>query len=45
METIAARNFGKIDWAYVEENLRPLAELKEAPEIMEELARLRRLRL
>ena len=31
-----------LDWNYIESNVEPLAVLKEAPEIMEELARLRR---
>ncbi len=30
-----------LDWNYIETNLRPLAELKDAPEIMDELRRLR----
>jgi len=43
LEGIAIRNRGKLDWAYIEEQLRPLAELKEQPEILRELARLRAL--
>jgi hypothetical protein len=41
-EGIAARNAARLDWSYVEKQLRPLAELKEDPEILTTLARLRR---
>lgn len=42
-ETVAIRNRKSLDWEYIERNLQPLAELKEAPEIMTALARLRSL--
>ena len=32
-----------LDWAYIEAELRPLAEVKEEPEIMETLQRIRHL--
>ena len=41
VEGIAIRNRGSLDWRYVEEQLAPLAELKEDPEIMKTLDRLR----
>jgi hypothetical protein len=28
---------GKLDWDYIREQLQPLAELKEAPEILDQL--------
>jgi hypothetical protein len=37
VERIIVRQSGKLDWEYVYEQLRPLAELKEAPEILEQL--------
>ncbi len=40
-EGIAVRNSETLDWSYIETNLAPLAELKEAPEIMQTLARIR----
>ena len=40
-EGIATRNGEQLDWTYVETNLRPLAEAKEDPEIMQTLARIR----
>ena len=40
-EGVVARNKGHLDWAYVEEQLKPLAEAKEDPGILRELARLR----
>lgn len=40
-EGIAVRNGALLDWEYVETQLGPLAELKEAPEIMQTLARIR----
>lgn len=40
-ESIALRNHRQLDWVYVERHLRPLAELKEEPGIMRELARLK----
>jgi hypothetical protein len=42
-ESIAARNGNRLDWSYVEEQLRPLADAKEEPEILRTLARLRNL--
>jgi hypothetical protein len=42
-EGVAVRNADRLDWSYVEEQLRPLAELKEDPEILKTLARLRQL--
>lgn len=41
VETIAVRQRGKLDWAHIERHLGPLAEIKEQPEIMDALARLR----
>jgi hypothetical protein len=41
VEGIIVRQTGKLDWAYVRRQLQPLTELKEAPEIMEELERRR----
>jgi hypothetical protein len=38
---ILARQRGKLDWDYILRELRPLCELKEAPEIVDELLRLR----
>lgn len=43
VEGVAIRNRATLDWSYVEEQLRPLAELKEDPEIMKNLARMREL--
>jgi hypothetical protein len=31
------RQTGKLDWNYIRDQLQPLAELKEAPEILDEL--------
>ena len=42
-EGIAVRHEKTLDWRYVEEQLAPLSELKEEPEIMQQFARLRRL--
>jgi hypothetical protein len=42
VETIVLRQRGLLDWVYIEKQLRPLAELKEQPEIMEVFSRLRR---
>lgn len=41
IERIIVRQTGKLDWNYIHEQLRPLAELKEAPEILDQLARRR----
>jgi hypothetical protein len=35
------RQTGNLDWRYVREQLGPLAELKEAPEILDQLERRR----
>ncbi|MCC6588136.1 MAG: hypothetical protein IT168_15700 [Bryobacterales bacterium] len=40
-EGIAVRHEKTLDWAYVEEQLGPLAEAKDDPEILRQLARLR----
>jgi len=37
VERIIVRQTGKLDWDYVFDQLRPLAELKEAPQILEQL--------
>ena len=41
VEGIIVRQAGALDWPYIEEHLGPLAALKEAPEILTELAKLR----
>lgn len=41
VEGIIVRQAGALDWPYIDEHLGPLAALKEAPEILTELARLR----
>jgi hypothetical protein len=40
-ETVAIRQKGHLDWRYVEEQLRPLAEIKDDPRMLETLAILR----
>ncbi|MFN0102378.1 MAG: hypothetical protein ACKV2U_09860 [Bryobacteraceae bacterium] len=40
-EGIAVRHDKTLDWRYVEEQLTPLAEAKEEPEILQQLARVR----
>ena len=42
-EGIAVRRHESLDWVYVEEQLAPLADAKDDPEIMRSLARIRRL--
>ena len=42
-ETVALRQQKRLDWRYIEEQLTPLAELKEAPEILQTLQHLRTL--
>ena len=42
-EGVALRHGKELDWRYVEEQLAPLVELKEEPEIMQTLARIRQL--
>ena len=37
IERIIVRQSGNLGWSYVLEQLRPLAELKEAPEIVDQL--------
>jgi hypothetical protein len=37
IERVIVRQTGKLDWHYIHEQLRPLAELKEAPEILDQL--------
>ncbi|HEY1337901.1 MAG TPA: hypothetical protein VGF59_10350, partial [Bryobacteraceae bacterium] len=44
-EGIVVRNRKQLNWRYVEEQLTPLAELKEDPAILDTLARLRRLKV
>ncbi len=44
IDGVLIRQGGKLDWAYVRSQLEPLAELKEAPELIEKLER-RRLNL
>jgi len=41
VEGVIIRQTGRLDWNYIRRHLQPLAELKEAPEIMEELERRR----
>lgn len=41
VERIIVRQTGKLDWDYIRAQLRPLAELKEAPETLELLERRR----
>jgi hypothetical protein len=41
VEGIIVRQTGKLDWTYIRQQLHPLTELKEAPEIMDELDRRR----
>jgi len=42
-EGVVIRHREKLDWSHIEEQLRPLVEVKEEPEILQTLARLRRL--
>jgi hypothetical protein len=42
-EGVVVRNKKTLDWRYIEEQLRPLVEVKEEPEILDTLARLRKL--
>jgi hypothetical protein len=41
VESVVIRQGGGLDWEYIEQQLAPLAEVKEPSEIMEALARLR----
>jgi hypothetical protein len=38
-EGVAIRNRRQLDWQYIEEQLRPLAEVKQEPAILKMLAR------
>lgn len=40
-ESIVIRQRGVLDWRYIDENLQPLADIKEQPDIMSALTRLR----
>jgi hypothetical protein len=42
-EGVAVRHDKTLDWRYIEEQLTPLAEAKEEPEILRQLSRIRRL--
>jgi hypothetical protein len=44
VDTVVVRQQGTLDWAHIEQHLAPLAEIKEQPEIMDALVRLRRRR-
>ena len=39
-EGVAIRNRDRLDWHYIEEQLRPLAEVKQDPEILKTMSRL-----
>jgi hypothetical protein len=41
VERIIVRQTGRLDWDYIREQLRPLAELKDSPEILDQLERRR----
>jgi hypothetical protein len=41
VENVIARQRSALDWAYIDDHLRPLAELKESPEIVDRLGQLR----
>ena len=41
IERIIVRQTGKLDWSFVHTQLRPLAELKGMPEILDQLERRR----
>ncbi len=40
-EGVAIRNRGRLDWHYIKEQLRPLAEVKQEPAILQTMMRLR----
>lgn len=42
VERIIVRQTGKLDWEYIDQQLRPLAELKDASEILDQLEQRRR---
>lgn len=41
VERTIVRQTGRLDWGYIHEQLAPLAELKDAPEILDQLERRR----
>jgi hypothetical protein len=41
LEGVIVRHSGRLDWPYVRAQLAPLAELKDAPELLERLERTR----
>jgi len=41
VETVVVRQQGRLDWDYIETQLRPLAEVKDQPEIMAAYSRLK----
>jgi Nucleotidyltransferase of unknown function (DUF6036) len=43
VEGVAIRNRSHLDWGYIEEQLHPLADLKDEPEILRAMERLREL--
>ena len=42
IENVLVRQGDRLDWDYILRELKPLVELKEAPEILVQLERLRR---
>lgn len=42
LEGVLIRQAGRLDWGYIDAQLQPLVELKEEPEIVDRLARMRR---
>ena len=40
-ESVVLRHKNELDWTYIEEELRPLVEMKDDPAILDTLARLR----
>ena len=42
VEAIVIRQGNRLDWRYIQQQLRPLVELKEDPEILERLERIRK---
>jgi hypothetical protein len=40
-EGVAARNAKRLDWSYIEKQLRPLTETKQEPEILKTMVRIR----
>ena len=41
LEGVLGRQYGTLDWAYIEQSLTPLAQAKESPQILERLQGLR----